>query len=230
MSPCCPWGIPRFSTRLGVSPVMDAVTADPAGRVSTWPMVMLGVWPGSPGSPFPPGSPCLPAGMPRAMTGASGVPDTDTVGSAPAGRPVTWTEMSGVAPVGPTAPLGMVNRSTASFSVPVFSTAAWVPGSPVTVSPTLMVAAFPAGPTDTLGRGRSEVTYSPRSRSHTSQKPSSPGTGGCSFSSRMLASIWLHSLGTSGQLASPDRLSGIKIRTWLVWRTSSPRTPLSCTV
>ena len=46
----------------------------------------------------------------------------------------------------PVAPRGMVNFKIAAFSVPVFSTLAFVPGVPVMTSPICIVAAAPSCP------------------------------------------------------------------------------------
>ena len=151
--PCAPWGMPRLRTKLGVWPVMLAVTGLPGGRVSTCPIVMVGVCPAGPCGPCPP---VAPAGMPSVMTGASAVPVTSTVGSAPSGSCVTRTWICGVAPV---APRGTTKSSTAALSVPELVTWAWVPGSPVVVRPTVTVAASPGGPggpTSTSGSGMSD--------------------------------------------------------------------------
>ena len=50
-----------------------------------------------------------------------------------------------VGPVGPVAPAGIVKSKITFSLVPEFTTAAAVPGSPVVVVPTVIVAA-PAGP------------------------------------------------------------------------------------
>ena len=55
-----------------------------------------------------------------------------------------------VGPVGPVAPAGIVKSKTTFSLVPEFTTAAAVPGSPVVVVPTVIVAA-PAGPVGPVG-------------------------------------------------------------------------------
>ena len=56
-----------------------------------------------------------------------------------------------VAPVAPVAPCGMTKSKVAACGVPLFVTAASVPGSPVVIVPTSTVAAVPAAPVGPVG-------------------------------------------------------------------------------
>tara|TARA_Y100001938_G_scaffold149977_1_gene239024 strand:- start:711 stop:1427 length:717 start_codon:yes stop_codon:yes gene_type:complete len=103
-----------------------------------------------------PAAPVSPRGIVKSKVAAPLEPELVTVALEPAAPVVTVpTAMVAAAPVGPvgpvapTSPRGIVKSNVAALLEPEFATDALVPGDPVVVDPTAMVAAvptFPCGP------------------------------------------------------------------------------------
>ena len=81
-------------------------------------------------------------------------------------------------------------------------------GERLRVSSRLLICSLPPPP-PTSGRGRSLSTYWWESKSHSIQKPFTPGTGGWALSSLISASAWENSVGRVGQVPGPTKVFGM---------------------
>jgi hypothetical protein len=142
-----PAGMPKSNTAALSDPLLTTVADEPGLSVVVVPALTVAAAPVAPVSPL---------GMVKSNTAALVLPvfttralDPDTpvvvvptliVAAAPAGP---------VAPVAPVSPRGIVKSNTAALLVPLLTTLAFDPETPVVVVPTFTVAAAPGVPTAT---------------------------------------------------------------------------------
>ena len=153
LSPLLPRGIVKSNTAAPVVPELVTLALVPAAPVVVVPTLIVAASPWSPLSPLPPVAPVAPRGIVKLKTAAELVPEFVTVASLPSAPVVTVpTDMVAaapalpVSPLSPLSPLGIVKLSTAALDVPALVTLALVPGAPVVVLPTEIVAAWPGAP------------------------------------------------------------------------------------